>query len=75
MLFRSLVRVPDAGRLFDELCRRNVLVKNVHGAHPVLEQCLRITIGTPAENALLITALKAGIAADANGTVESVRVR
>src|SRR5260221_13372710 len=70
-----LVRVPDATRLFEELLRRNVLVKNVHGAHPVLEQCLRITIGTPAENQLLMSALKAGIDADANGTAAGVRVR
>jgi histidinol-phosphate aminotransferase len=70
-----LVRVPDATKLFEELQRRNVLVKNVHGAHPVLEQCLRITIGTPAENQLLMSALKAGIDADANGTAAGVRVR
>lgn len=70
-----LVRVPDATRLFELLRRRNVLVKNLHGAHPVLDQCLRITIGTPAENQLLISALKAGISEDGDGTGEGVRVR
>ena len=34
-------------------------MKNLHGWHPLLEHCLRITVGTPAENDALIAALKA----------------
>jgi len=52
-----LVRVPDAQRCFDALKARGLLVKNVSRMHPLLGQCLRLTVGTPAENALLISAL------------------
>ncbi|MGB7541099.1 MAG: histidinol-phosphate transaminase [Burkholderiales bacterium] len=52
-----LVRVPDAARLFAGLARRGVLVKNLHGSHPLLEHCLRLTIGTPEENERLVSAL------------------
>jgi histidinol-phosphate aminotransferase len=54
-VFRSqanflLLRVPDAMLVFNGLKSRQILVKNLHGAHPLLENCLRVTIGTPAEN-------------------------
>ena len=29
---------------------RKVLVKNVSGLHPLLADCLRLTVGTPEEN-------------------------
>jgi histidinol-phosphate aminotransferase len=54
-----LARVPDAPRWFDGLRAAGILVKNLHGWHPLLEHCLRITVGTPAENDALIAALKA----------------
>ncbi|MEN9544522.1 MAG: hypothetical protein RLZZ598_1355 [Pseudomonadota bacterium] len=53
-----LVRVPDAKRAFAGLKQRGVLVKNVEGMHPLLARCLRLTVGTPEENTLLIDALK-----------------
>jgi histidinol-phosphate aminotransferase len=53
-----LVRVPDAKRAFAGLKARGVLVKNVEGLHPLLAHCLRLTVGTPEENTLLIEALK-----------------
>jgi histidinol-phosphate aminotransferase len=53
-----LVRVPDAARAFEGLRRQGVLVRNFHGAHPLLAQCLRITVGTPEENRILLRALK-----------------
>ena len=53
-----LARVPDAPRWFDRLREAGILVKNLHGWHPSLEHCLRITVGTPAENDTLIAALK-----------------
>lgn len=52
-----LTRVPDASRLHARLKQAGILVKNLHGAHAYLEQCLRLTIGTPEENALLLKAL------------------
>jgi histidinol-phosphate aminotransferase len=54
-----LARVPDAPRWFDALRSAGILVKNLHGWHPLLDNCLRITVGTPTENDALIAALKA----------------
>jgi histidinol-phosphate aminotransferase len=51
-----VIRVPDAGRMFMELKNRRILVKNLHGWHPLLDQCLRITVGTAAENNLVLAA-------------------
>lgn len=53
-----LVRVPDAGRSFDGLKAHGVLVKNVSKMHVLLNNCLRLTVGTPTENAQLIDALQ-----------------
>jgi histidinol-phosphate aminotransferase len=52
-----LARVPDADRLYDGLKQRRILVKNVHSWHPLLANCLRITVGTPRENEALLAAL------------------
>ena len=52
-----LARVPDAPRWFGALRDAGILVKNLHGVHPLLEHCLRITVGTPAENDALLAAL------------------
>jgi len=52
-----LVRVPDAARAFAGLRARGVLVKNVSTMHPLLANCLRLTVGTPAENDALLAAL------------------
>jgi histidinol-phosphate aminotransferase len=53
-----LIRVPDADRSYDGLRRQGVLVRNFHGAHPSLANCLRVTVGTPAENRIFLNALK-----------------
>jgi histidinol-phosphate aminotransferase len=50
-----LVRVPDADRTYEGLKRQGVLVRNLH---PGLKGCLRITVGTPGENRILLTALR-----------------
>lgn len=52
-----LIRVPDAPRWFETLKEAGILVKNVDGWHPRLAGCLRITIGTPAENNAVLEAL------------------
>jgi histidinol-phosphate aminotransferase len=53
-----LVRVPDSKHAFEGLKARNVLVKHIAGLHPLLANCLRLTVGTPEENTLMIQALK-----------------
>lgn len=56
-----LVRVPDAQRTFEELKGRGVLIKNVSKMHPLLANCLRLTVGTADENTQLLTALQASL--------------
>jgi histidinol dehydrogenase len=58
-----LVRVPDAQAAFFALKQRHILVKNVSAQHPLLTNCLRITVGTPLENNQLIQALNESITA------------
>lgn len=58
-----LIRVPQAGRVFEGVKSRGVLVKNLHGSHPLLEHCLRLTIGTAEENRRLVAALAESLAA------------
>ena len=56
-----LARVPDAAKSFAGMRERGVLVKNVSGLHPLLANCLRLTVGTPTENTQMIEALKASL--------------
>jgi histidinol-phosphate aminotransferase len=56
-----LLRVPDAERVFAGMKERGVLVKNLHGSHPLLAQCLRITVGTEEENGKCLAALRASL--------------
>jgi histidinol-phosphate aminotransferase len=52
-----LIRTAKPAReLFDELYGQGVLVRDV-SAYPLLERCLRISIGTPEENTRFIAAL------------------
>lgn len=53
-----LVRVPDAQKTFDGMKARGVLVKNVSKMHPLLANCLRLTVGTTDENALMLAAFQ-----------------
>ena len=53
-----LVRVADAQKTFDGMKARGVLVKNVSKMHPLLANCLRLTVGTTDENALMLAAFK-----------------
>lgn len=56
-----LVRVPDAKRCFEGMKARGVLVKHIAGLHPLLANCLRLTVGAPDENDAMIRALKASL--------------
>ena len=56
-----VARFPDGPATFAALKAAGILVKNVHGWHPLLAHCLRITVGTPAENDALLAALKGNL--------------
>ena len=53
-----LLRVPDAQKTFEGMRARKVLVKNVSKMHPLLANCLRLTVGTLEENLQMLAALK-----------------
>lgn len=54
-----LLRVAEgrADAIFAGLKERGILIKNLNGAHPMLADCLRVTVGRPEENSALMTAL------------------
>jgi len=58
-----LLRLPEgrAGPVFASLMAGGVLVKNLDGVHPLLADCLRVTVGTPEENAAFVAALAAAL--------------
>ena len=45
-------------RVFERMKAAGVLVKDFSGGNPMMENCLRLTIGTPAENRAMIDALQ-----------------
>ena len=57
-----LFRTSQAERVFDGLKRRGVLIKSLHGSHPLLADCLRVTVGTPEENTAFLSALSQTLA-------------
>ncbi|HXS37443.1 MAG TPA: histidinol-phosphate transaminase [Flavipsychrobacter sp.] len=52
-----LIRVKDANCLYDYLLKQNIVVRN-RSSMPLCDNCLRITVGTPSENSLLLNAFK-----------------
>jgi histidinol-phosphate aminotransferase len=56
-----LIRVPDALQSFNFLKTQGILVKNVSTMHSLLNNCLRLTVGTPHENEILLSTLKTAI--------------
>ena len=56
-----LLRVRDAADTFERLRARKVLIKNVSTMHPLLAQCLRLTVGSAEQNDLLLQALAASL--------------
>jgi histidinol-phosphate aminotransferase len=54
-----LLRLTQGGadRVFAGLKERGVLVKNLHGAHPLLAECLRVTVGRPEDDDAFLAAL------------------
>ena len=64
MLLVRFAGANDAAqRVFESLKAQKVLVKNVSKMHPLLSQCLRLTVGTPEENQQLLTALHVALKA------------
>jgi len=53
-----LLRVAGADHVFKGLLQRGILVKNLNGQDDLLQDCLRVTIGTPTENNRFLKALK-----------------
>jgi histidinol-phosphate aminotransferase len=55
-----LIRVGDgrADAIFAGLKEQGILIKNLNGAHPMLKDCLRVTVGLPEENSAFLSALK-----------------
>jgi len=49
-----LVRVKDADRVYNELLRERIIIRN---RTKVINNCLRITVGTPEENERLIVSM------------------
>jgi histidinol-phosphate aminotransferase len=56
-----MFRVAKADQAFSGLKQRGVLIKNLNGTHPLLADCLRVTVGTPGENAQFLDALAAAL--------------
>ncbi len=48
----------SANHVFQELKERGILIKNLHPSGGLLTNCLRVTVGSPDENDLFISALK-----------------
>jgi len=55
ILFR--VTKKGAEHVHAELLKHKILIKKLHGAHPSLENCLRVTIGTKEENSTFLSKL------------------
>jgi histidinol-phosphate aminotransferase len=53
-----LVRFNDADAAFKGLKARGILVKNMSRAHPLLKNCLRLTVGSVGENQSLVDAIR-----------------
>lgn len=55
-----LIRTPEgmARNWFEALKSRKILIKCLDGGHPLLKDCLRITVGSTDQNDLVVAALK-----------------
>ncbi len=50
-----LVEMTDANKIYDDLVNQKVITRN---RHSVVQNCIRITVGSPEENGLLVKALE-----------------
>ena len=58
-----LVRVADSAAVHRLMREHGVLVKDVGKMHPLLANCLRVTVGAPDENRAMLAALAKAVAA------------
>ena len=56
-----LIRVADSAKAYEGMKNRKVLVKNVSTMHPLLANCLRLTVGNAEDNAQMLAALQASL--------------
>lgn len=56
ILFRASNKKSD--ELYSGLKQGGVLIKNLHGANALLENCLRVTVGTEEQNAIFLETLR-----------------
>ena len=52
-----LFRVAAASQVFEGLKQRGILIKNLHGSHAMLADCLRVTVGAHDENSRFLDAM------------------
>jgi histidinol-phosphate aminotransferase len=62
LLFRIASEEVDANSVLNGMLQHRVLIKNVSKMHPLLKNCMRVTVSTPEENRLFLEALKASLA-------------
>ncbi|ALG68658.1 histidinol-phosphate transaminase [Beggiatoa leptomitoformis] len=58
-----LFRVPHAKAVFEHLKQQGVLIKCLDGGHPLLANCLRVTVGTATENQAFLAGLRMALTA------------
>jgi len=56
-----LLRVPDADQVVAAMVHEKVLIKNLSKMHPLLANCIRVTVSTPHENAVFLNILTASL--------------
>lgn len=61
LLLRVNGESGKADTVFSRLLERKILTKNVGKMHALLQNCLRVTVSTPEENALFLDALRASL--------------
>jgi histidinol-phosphate aminotransferase len=58
LLARAVGGKGAGTRVFENMKAQGVLVKDFSGGHPLMDNCLRLTIGTPDENRAMVAALR-----------------
>lgn len=58
-----LIRVQNALEVYEDLKKQGILIKYLGKAHPLLHNCLRITVSTEHENQLLLNGLQKALQA------------
>jgi histidinol-phosphate aminotransferase len=56
-----LLRVPDADKTVAAMVAEKVLIKNLSKMHPLLANCIRVTVSTPQENTVFLNILTASL--------------